>query len=179
MDISSSGRLYLKNYYILELSRKDAHQYLESIALAFSSRVEERLQKMDDSFVTFRKYVQKDGGFVQFIAEYKSDRVLPVLEQLGALKFYIEYIDAMRNDSLPSPTTYVVEGFSPKLSAHLINEFQRAAQQLGFPDPYEKICGEHLESSFEDTVDLLEKIIFERITQAIGILEFLAKEGLV
>ena len=177
MDISESAHLYLKSYYILEQARKDAHQYLEKIAQTFSSRLEERIKEINHPVFAFKTWVQKDGGRVEFIIEYKDGIRCPELEYLGKLKFSVVYTDAMRNESLSSSTQYVVTGFSPISSAHLTSEFKRVASLLNYPDPYSDTYGELMKDPFEDTVSRLVKIFFDRLSQAIQILEFLAKEN--
>jgi len=177
MDISESGQLYLRNYYILEQTRKEANQYLEEIANKFSSRVEERIKEINHPLVGFRKYVQKGGGNVDFIAEYKNDVKVPELEYLGDLKFSINYSDAMRNESLSSPTQYRINGVSPKSSAKLISELKRVSNHLNFLDPYSATFGELLDMSFEDIVNQIVKSFIDRQDHIIQILEFLFKEN--
>lgn len=174
MNISESAQLYLKNYYVLDQTRKETHSYLEKIANQFSSLVDEHINITNHDLFDFRKYVQKDGGYVGFIAEYKTK--VPELDYLGDLKFTIYYTDAMRNDALSSPTHYSVVGTSPKLSAKLIYEFQRVSKHLELPDPYTEIEGEILDKSFEDTFNQLAKSFIDRIDQIIQILEYLIKE---
>jgi len=176
MDISESGQLYLKSYYILEQARKEAHQYLAKIAETFSSRVDERIKEIDHPTFGFRKYVQKDGGRVEFIAEYKDNIEVPELEDLGDLKYTIVYTDAMRNDSLSSSTSFVINAVSPKISAHLTSELKRVAIILNYPDPYSDTYGELMVDSFEDIVSQLTRAFLDRQSQVIQILEFLIKE---
>jgi len=177
MDISESGQLYLKNYFILEQARRDANQYLEKIAITFANRVEERNEENKHPLFKFRKYVQNGGGYVAFILEYKSGVIVPELKSIGELKFSISYVDAMRYDSLPSPTGYKIFAESPKSSSKLINDFKKAANHLNIPDPYEETYGEHLTDSLDNRVTEISKLVLERQYQAIQVLEFLIKEN--
>jgi hypothetical protein len=171
MNISDSAQLYLKNYFVLEQTRKDTHLYLEEIAKEFSSRVEEHINVVNHELFAFEKWVQNDGGRVIFEAKNRTN--IAELDYLGDLKFSIYYTDAMRNNALSSPTHFIVGGYSPKASAKLIHEFQRAAERLELPDPYAETEGELLDKSFEEIVYHIAKLFIDRLDQIIQILESL------
>lgn len=154
MEISESSRLYLSNYYVLDQARQESQQYLERIVRQVTNEVEDYFNTRDDGEIHFRKYVQKDGGYAEFIFERK----VPIngLETIDRWKFSIAYKDVMRTERLSSPTKCQIYCFAPQSHIKQNLEIKRMAIKLDFPDLFSPVEIELLNSSFEEVVDRIK-----------------------
>ena len=175
MRITESSRLYLNNYYILEEARHEAHRFLEDIAIRFSEIVEEHINRQNSELIQFKKYVQKDGGHVQFYNN--TTKPVAPLEQYGEWKYTLEYFDAMRASDLSSSTKCIVYASTPQNKNRQMIELQRMANMLKMPNPYEKTEIELVDKPVEDVINQLAKEFIDRYDNLIRLLEALIEES--
>lgn len=132
MELSKSAKLYLENYFVLDVARSEAHNYLETIITKAVDQVDEHLKKQDNLDITFDKYIQKDGGHAGFVFERKTP--MQGLESIDKWKFYMLYRDAMRTTMLSSSSKCKVYCEIPKSHTKLETELKRMSTELSLPD---------------------------------------------
>lgn len=175
MELSESGRQYLTNYYLLEQTRTDAHQFLEDIAVRFSAAVKEHLKlKAGSSLVLDEVYVQNGGGYVGFM--FSVPDVEGPQGQLTGWRYEIVYRDAMRTDSLDDTTTCRVLGWTKKANSRQINEAKRLATALGQADPYRETLVSLVSSPSDDVVDEIAELVVSYYDDYVRIAEAASDE---
>lgn len=159
MEISESSRLYLSNYYVLDQAKQEAERYLERIIRQVTNEVEEYFNTRDDGEINFIKFVQKNGGYAEFLFERKGP--IAGLDTIDRWKFAIAYIDVMRTERLTSPTKCRLYCFAPQSHVKQNLEIKRMAVKLDLPDLFSPIEMELLDSTFEEVVDQIKSQFLE------------------
>lgn len=175
MDINESSRIYLENYYVLEQTRNETNHFLENIAIRFSTLVEDEIRHENTDEISFRKYVQKDGGYVEFIFDNKKS--IRHLESFDRWKYKIIYEDAMRKENLSSSTSCRVYGYSPQIYRQQISELKRMAKIMKLPDPYGSNEIDLLKAPVDEIVGELKNIFMDYHSNFLKIIEALIEEG--
>ncbi len=172
MGISESSKLYLKNYYILEQARSETRDFLAEIAKELADRFDEYLTPRERSNYNVTKWIQNEGGRVQFsIAEKPGNGKF---SHLGKLNFAIFYEDAIRVSNLKSPLECRIYGFSPVDCKRFETEVRRMAESMGLPDPYRVLQTNVLEKELDETVSLLLGQFIGRYEDIVRILDTIA-----
>lgn len=150
MEFSESSRLYLSNYFVLDQAREEAHGFLERIVTQTADEVYEYLNANGDGMIRFSKYVQREGGYAEFIFERKEP--LPELKTIDRWKFSMVYRDAMRTENLTSSTKCKVYCFTPQSHARQKAEIKRMASKMNLPDLFEPVEIDLLNGPFDEVV---------------------------
>lgn len=175
MEISESSKLYLKNYYVLDQARTEAHEFLERIVNQSANQFEEYLKDKNNGSVRFEKYVQKDGGSASFVFERKEP--IPGLTSIDSWKFSINYIDAMRSDDLSSPTLCRIYCFAPKSHGKQISEINRMTNKLNLPDLFKPVEIDLLNAPQEDVISAIKNQFIDFYDQFIKLVTALIEEA--
>jgi hypothetical protein len=175
MTLDESARLYLADYYLLEQARSGAHRYLEEIANRLAAAVRQELKTRTDLPVVFGEWLQKDGGHVSF---YVNKLNVPGLDPFGEWKYNVAYSDAMRTETLSESTKCRLYGFTAKSNAAQAKALERAAQQLGLPDPYLNEEFDLLAGPLEEVVETLALAFTERLDNHCRAVEKLSRESI-
>lgn len=175
MGITESSRLYLENYYVLEQARTDAHIYLERIVTKMANEVEEYLQVPQNGEINFSKYVQKDGGYSEFIFDRKEP--LPGIRTIDRWKFSIAYRDAMRSEPISSPTKCKVYCLSPKSYGKQNYELERMTVKLGLPDLFRVEEIDLMDALEDEVISAIKTQIIEFYNQFVQTVDALVEEG--
>lgn len=175
MKISESSKLYLENYFVLEQARSDAHKYLEQLVTIMADEIDEYLEEQNTGEISFRKYIQKDGGHAQFTFERKKP--LPDIELVDNWKFSIAYKDAMKTIQLATPTKCKIYCLTPKAYAKQNYELERIRLKLGMPDLFRVVEIDLLDAPVEEVVSTIKAQVIEFYDQFIQIIDELVKEN--
>ena len=174
MEISGSSKLYLENYNVLEQARTEAHRYLERIITRVANEVDEYFKEKDDGVIHFGKYVQKDGGYAEFVFERKE--AIPGLDSIDRWKFSLAYRDAMRSERLSSPTKCNVYCFAPKSYGKQNYELNRMNNKLELPNLFRQVEIELLDAPEEEVVTTIKFQLIEFYDQFVKVVAELVKE---
>lgn len=166
MELSSSARVYLENYHVLEIARGECTQYLRGIIEESSEVVMGKYKSMNHPIFSLRRLIQSTGGYMELNFIPHRAGTHPLTEDF---KFYVSYKDVTYENGEMSPTACVISGFSPKKNSRTRTNVIETAAKLGIPDPYEKTTIDLLEKPYEETVANIARVLDERIAQFLKI----------
>lgn len=175
MEITENGRLYIKNYYVLDQTRNEVHQYLENLANNFSNLVNENIKLQNNDPFIFKKYIKKGGGRVEIYLDVK--KIPDEISYIGdKIKFNLIYSDVITSNNISSPTKCKIYGYSPKNNSKLISEVRRISTLNNIKNPYDELEMELVEKQFDDTTKMLAKEFISRHDAFIKIMNILIEE---
>lgn len=175
MGMNNSSLIYFNNYYLLEQTRAELHIYLERLVTMLADEVEAYLDSQYNEVIRFRKYVQKNGGYAEFVFESKVP--LPGIDEIEQWKFYIAYKDATKTEQISKPTNCIVYCNAPKSHAKQNYELSRIASKLGFHDIYRVLEFSLIGDSMEEIISPIKAQFIEFYDQFIQMVDALVKEG--
>ncbi|MDI6711988.1 MAG: hypothetical protein QMD96_01985 [Anaerosomatales bacterium] len=151
MDLSNSARHYLVNYFLMEQTRSEANQYLETIAKELAANVGRYVQENLSAILEFEGPWTTSGGGETGIV-LTAPRAGGAPEGSHKWRYYVMYRDAMKTRDLLDPTHCLVWGETPKTLGAQKRQVEAAAEALGLPSPYRVEELPLLDASLEDTV---------------------------
>jgi hypothetical protein len=157
MELSDSSLHYLKNYFLLEQTRNEANQFLQTIATGLARQVEVRLDAKDYGILGFeRPWVIKDGGESGILLRVREG--ISGREDMADWKYYVQYNDAIRPCDLADSTHCLIWGSTPKANSAQIRRVAEAADSLGLPSPYRDEEVALLDAPSDEVIDKLADV---------------------